>query len=163
MQNVIIIIIAMCSIALGFIYYQEGPSDQRSIRKPSISHYDKTWLRDFDNAVLEAKSNNKVILMVFTGSDWCPPCISLHKFIFSDQSFIDFAKEKLVLLVVDFPRRRTLTPSLAKHNAELKRRFGPMGYPTMVMIDNIGNEIARFPYRREKPQKFTEKILTYIN
>jgi thiol:disulfide interchange protein len=61
------------------------------------------WLTDFEKAQTMAKEQKKLVLMDFTGSDWCPPCKLLHKNVLTSKEFVEFAKDNLVLVVVDFP------------------------------------------------------------
>src|SRR5947209_4080600 len=68
------------------------------------------WLTDLPKAQAKAKAENKMLLMDFAGSDWCPPCMALKKKVFSSSEFEAFAKTSLVLVDVDFPRRKQLDP-----------------------------------------------------
>lgn len=65
-----------------------------------------TWLTDFNKAKIIAKEDNKLILLNFSGSDWCGPCIKLKRDYFGSQTFMDMASEKLVLVNADFPRKK---------------------------------------------------------
>src|SRR4051812_42316213 len=69
---------------------------------------DDAWLTDLTKAKALAKKENKIVLMDFTGSDWCPPCKALHRNVLTAKEFTDFAKEKLVLVLVDFPTGKPL-------------------------------------------------------
>jgi protein disulfide-isomerase len=62
------------------------------------------WLTDYDQALAQAKQENKKVLIDFTGSTWCPPCIQMHKEVLTQKEFIDYAGKNLVLLLVDLPR-----------------------------------------------------------
>src|SRR3954468_20786712 len=71
---------------------------------------------DLTAAVASAKSENKLVLMDFTGSDWCPPCIQLHKKIFSRAEFQTYAASNLVFPTLDFPRKFHLSANAAETN-----------------------------------------------
>src|SRR4051812_1786802 len=64
------------------------------------------WMTDFDKAKTEAKASNKFILLNFSGSDWCSPCIRMHKEIFASDTFSKYAASNLLLVNADFPRLR---------------------------------------------------------
>src|SRR5678815_4008777 len=81
------------------------------------------WLTDLAKAKEKAKTENKMVLLDFTGSDWCPPCKALHKNVFSSSEFVDYAKKNLVLVEVDFPISKKQSDELKKANAELEKQF----------------------------------------
>src|SRR5258705_9879855 len=93
------------------------------------------WMTDFPKAQAKAKAENKLVLLDFTGSDWCPPCKALHKNVLTSKEFQDFAKEKLVLVELDFPRQKSQSAELKKANRELQAKFSVDGYPTIIVID----------------------------
>src|SRR5690348_7808884 len=62
------------------------------------------WETDFDSAQKKAKQEHKLILLNFSGSDWCIPCINMRHDIFESKSFTDYAENNLVLVNADFPR-----------------------------------------------------------
>ena len=79
------------------------------------------WMDDYEAAVKLAKAENKLLLLDFTGSDWCGWCIKLKKEIFDQKEFVAYAEENLVLVELDFPRKKKLTESLQKQNKELAK------------------------------------------
>src|SRR6187399_3198314 len=87
------------------------------------------WLTDFDQAKQQAKEKNQLILLNFSGSDWCAPCIQMKKEIFEKQEFIDFADKNLVLVKADFPRHKKnqLDAKQKEHNEKLAEQFNPNG------------------------------------
>jgi thioredoxin-related protein len=101
------------------------------------------WLTDLPAAKAKAKAEKKLVLLDFTGSDWCPPCKALHKNVLTSKEFQDFAKDKLVLVELDFPRQKTQTPELKKANRDLQARFTVEGYPSIIVIDPEGKELSR--------------------
>ena len=102
-----------------------------------------SWQTNYKAALKEAAASHKPILADFTGSDWCGWCIKLDKDTFSKPEFAKFASEKLVLLEVDFPQGKEQSAAVKKQNEELQQKFGVEGYPTLVLIDKNGKEIAR--------------------
>src|SRR5258705_691249 len=79
------------------------------------------WQTDCEKAKVEAKAENKLILLNFSGSDWCGPCIRLKKDIFDSETFMKYADENLVLVNADFPRlkKNMLSKELQKQNESL--------------------------------------------
>jgi len=101
------------------------------------------WEDDYDKAVAKAKAENKMVLLDFTGSDWCGWCMKLDKEVFSKADFKTFAKDNLVLVTVDFPNAKKLSRKTEKQNEELKGQYKASGYPTLVLADADGKEVHR--------------------
>ena len=102
------------------------------------------WLNNLDTAKEVAKKEHKLILLNFSGSDWCIPCIRLHEEIFNSESFIRYAANNLVLVNVDFPRKNKnqLSKTQQKINDALADRYNPAGsFPLTLLLDNDGNKI----------------------
>ena len=101
------------------------------------------WMTDYEAAVAEAKATGKPVLADFTGSDWCGWCIKLSKETFDQPKFLEYAKDHLVLLELDYPNGKEQSEAVNKQNAELSEKFKIQGFPTLVLIDGDGKEIAR--------------------
>jgi len=106
-------------------------------------HVHGDWGEDLPVALEQAREQEKLVLVNFTGSDWCPPCRMLHDQVLSRQEFVDYAEKRLVLVELDFPRQRPQTPKLAKANQELAGRFKVDGFPTLLVLDQTGRELDR--------------------
>ncbi len=119
------------------------------------------WLTSFQQAQELAIEEQKPILLVFSGSDWCRPCIQLDREVFQDSSFLSFAKSELVLLKADFPRSRKnrLGDEQRLHNERLAQRYNPKGeFPLVLLLDPEGNELARTAYRSGGAKAYIEFI-----
>ena len=122
-----------------------------------------TWLTNFETAQVRARSEKKLLLIEFTGSDWCPPCIMLGRQVFSQPEFKDYAAQHLVLLEVDFPRRKELSAEQKAANQALAERFGIYGFPTVIILDPNGEKIGELGYMPGGPKAFiaaVEKLRT---
>ncbi|GAB3739136.1 thioredoxin family protein [Spirosoma lituiforme] len=100
-----------------------------------------TWELNFDRAKAEAAQAHKFILLNFSGSDWCGPCIKLKKDIFESAEFGQFATDHLVLVRADFPRKskNQLDASQITHNEALAEKYNPQGkFPYTVLLDANG-------------------------
>ena len=102
-----------------------------------------TWLTDLPKAQAQAKAEKKLVLMDFTGSDWCPPCKALHKNVLTKPEFEDYARTNLVLVEVDFPNQKPQSEALKKANEALQAKFKVDGYPTVILLDAEGKELYR--------------------
>lgn len=107
----------------------------------SVLAGEATWLTDLGKAQSQAKQEKKLILMDFTGSDWCPDCKLLHKHVFSSKEFIQFAKENLVLVLVDFPNSKPQSAQQKEANKRLAEKFDVVAFPTVVVLDSAGKKL----------------------
>lgn len=104
---------------------------------------DSTWSTDLPAAQAQAKKEKKLVVMNFTGSDWCGWCKKLHKEVFSTKEWETFTKEKLVLVEVDFPNAKKQTDAHKKANEALKDKYKADGFPTIVVLNGEGKEVWR--------------------
>jgi thioredoxin-related protein len=102
------------------------------------------WLTSLDQAQKEAQTKNKLLLMDFTGSDWCGWCKKLDKEVLSQSQFKDYARENLVLLEVDFPRAKSQNSELRKQNQELAQEYRVEGFPTIVVLNGDGQKVWQY-------------------
>ncbi len=99
------------------------------------------WNTDFDQAKVEASKSHKNILISFSGSDWCVPCIKMEKQIFEADQFTSYATKDLVLVKADFPRlkKNKLSKEQTKLNEQLAEAYNPHGnFPYTVLVDEGG-------------------------
>ena len=101
------------------------------------------WTTDLVHAQARAKAEKKMVLMDFTGSDWCPPCKALHKNVLSAKEFLDFAKDHLVLVQLDFPRGKKQSAELKKANRALSEKYEIEGFPTVIVLDADGKVLKK--------------------
>jgi thioredoxin-related protein len=120
---------------------------------------DGEWLTDMTKAQAKAKAENRLILVNFTGSDWCPPCKMMHAEVLTQKEFVDYAKEKLVLMEADFPRRKAQGADLKRSNQALMEKYKVRAYPTFLVLDASGKELWRHEgYHAGGPKAFVEKV-----
>jgi thioredoxin-related protein len=104
----------------------------------------EAWGTDYAAAQTQAKKDGKVILIDFTGSDWCSWCVKIDKEIFAKTDFKTFSAKNLLLVELDFPQGKQLSAALKAQNDSLGRQFKVDGYPTLVLLDPAGKEVGRW-------------------
>jgi len=93
--------------------------------------------------MVQAKAQDKIVLLDFTGSDWCPWCIKFRKEVLDSRKFRQYAKDYVVPVELDFPRKKEISDDLKKSNVALKEKYQIKGFPTLVLLDENGKEIGR--------------------
>ena len=99
------------------------------------------WETDFDKAKQSAKTEHKFILLNFSGSDWCGPCIRMHKEIFESDAFSQYASNHLVLVNADFPRlkKHQLSSEQLRKNNQLAETYNKEGdFPLTLLLSEDG-------------------------
>ena len=112
------------------------------------------WLTDLPKAQAKAKEEKKLVMLDFTGSDWCGWCIKLNKEVFSKPEFAEYASKNLVLVEVDFPRTKKLSAELKKANAALQEKYKIQGYPTIIVLNSDGKKVGELGYEPGGPKPF---------
>jgi thiol-disulfide isomerase/thioredoxin len=98
------------------------------------------WLTDLDAAKAQGVKENKPVLVDFTGSDWCPPCKSLHKVVFESPEFAATAS-RYVLVELDFPRNKPQTSELKAKNREWQQKYAVNSFPTVLLLDAKSGDV----------------------
>jgi thioredoxin-related protein len=126
-----------------------------------------TWLGDFKEATAEAAKSHKYILVNFSGSDWCGPCIRERKEILETATFENFASGHLVLVRADFPRQKKnlLSKEQTKLNEQLADKYNPDGkFPYTLLLDEHGKVLKDWDgFPNESPEKFVKQISEITN
>ncbi len=140
MKKTILALLACCAIA-------------------QICAADVTWLTDVSKAEAQAKDQNKIVLMDFTGSDWCSWCKKMDKDTFSKDEFADYAKTNLVLVQLDYPANKPQPDDLKKANADLAQKYNIQGYPTLIALKPNGTIIwTQVGYLEGGPQALIDQL-----
>jgi len=124
-----------------------------------LARAESSWLNDYKKAQQEAKANNKFLLLNFTGSDWCGWCIKFDREVLSRTQFKDYARDNLVLVELDFPRRKAQSAELQKQNRELAQQYEVFGFPTIVVLNSGGQKLWKFDgYFPGGPEAFIAEL-----
>lgn len=122
------------------------------------------WQTDLEVAISLAQKENKEIILVFQGSDWCAPCIKLDREIWSSDEFKDFSKEHYILVKADFPRRKKnqLESKQQEINNKLAEKYNPNGYfPLVVVMDKGGHVLGKTGYKKVTPKEYIEILNSF--
>lgn len=119
--------------------------------------HSQEWLTNFEEAEKMASENDKHIILVFTGSDWCAPCIKLEKQVLHTEEFQKYAKENYVLVKADFPRKKKnqLPQKSQDQNKKLAEMYNKSGgFPLVVVLDKTGNKLGEVGYKKVTPPEY---------
>ena len=112
------------------------------------------WQTEYDQGLATAKVARKCVLLDFTGSDWCGPCIQMKRAVFSKPAFLNYAKQNLVLVDIDYPRVKTLSENIRKQNERLMHQYSidKSGFPTVILLNPDGKILGQLEgYAGERP------------
>ncbi len=114
----------------------------------------------FEKVLADASASGKHVLLVFSGSDWCVPCIRFEKEVLHSEYFAGYASENLVVFVADFPQHGKLPPEITAQNDSLAERFNPNGaFPKILLLTSSGQKIiASIAYTHQAPEEFVSQL-----
>jgi protein disulfide-isomerase len=116
------------------------------------------WVENFDTAKKMSASAKKLILIDFTGSDWCGWCIKLDKEVFAKPEFKKYAADNFILVKIDFPRKKKLSSEQQQNNRSLAEKYNVEGFPTVLLLDSSGKELARTGYFQGTAADYVEHL-----
>ena len=127
--------------------------------------YSQEWKTNFEVTKTEANNQNKNILLVFSGSDWCGPCIKLDRDIWKSAEFMEYAKNNLILERADFPKKKQnqLSPEIKKQNQSLAEKYNKDGmFPLVVVLDKNGKVFGKTGYKNVSPTEYISLLKSFI-
>ena len=122
------------------------------------------WESDWSAAVAIAKENHRNIVLVFSGSDWCAPCIKLDKSIWQSAEFQNYAKDHWILLRADFPKKKAnqLPEGQRNKNAQLAEKYNKNGYfPLVLVLDPNGNILGQTGYKNISVKEYMALLKSF--
>lgn len=123
--------------------------------------FSQDWNTSFDEAKKIATEHDKNIIIVFSGSDWCAPCIKLDKNIWQSEAFKKEAKEEWVLVKANFPRKKAneLPKEQTEHNRKLAEKYNIEGsFPLVVVLDKSGKVLGKMGFKNVSPEEYIKMI-----
>ena len=123
------------------------------------------WHTDFDEAKTLTVKEDKTLILVFQGSDWCAPCIKLDREIWSTETFKTYAKDHFVMVQADFPRKKAnaLSETQTASNAQLAETYNKRGvFPYVVVMNEKGSVLGETSYKKTTPEKYIELLNGFI-
>jgi protein disulfide-isomerase len=123
---------------------------------------DLNWTTDLGKAIKTAKAEHKAVLVNFTGSDWCKWCFKLSDEVFSQDEFKEYADENLILVKVDFPQSIQQSNETKAYNQSLAQKFGVQGFPTIIIINSQGKQVAKTGYQAGGPLNYINHIKSFL-
>ncbi|GER59229.1 hypothetical protein ULMA_13370 [Patiriisocius marinus] len=138
--------VSAMSISAQQVNFNEQVDDmeETSSTEETVSVSKLHWLTNLEEAKKQANKENKNIILFFTGSDWCAPCIALKDDYFNTPAFEDNA-DKFVLLLIDYPRRKDIiSPEQMKYNRTIIDKYNKSkSFPKVVMVSKGGRELGK--------------------
>jgi len=126
--------------------------------KPNLGEKGVVWTDDYLGAMKQAETDNKDILMDFTGSDWCGWCIKLKKEVFDQDAFKTEGMKRFVFVEVDFPHSKKLLAKVTEQNQGLQKAFAIEGFPTIILADSKGRAYAKTGYQEGGPDAYLKHL-----
>jgi thioredoxin-related protein len=124
--------------------------------------FSQDWKTNFEEAKKIAMNENKKIVLVFSGSDWCAPCIKLENNIWKSDYFVSYSKENLILVKADFPKKKVnaLPAELKASNSILADKYNKEGFfPLVVLLDSSGKVINKKGYENCSPEEYIKQLI----
>ena len=116
------------------------------------------WITDYPRALARAQAEHRNVFLFFTGSDWCGWCKRLDGEILSTAEFKDYAKAKLILVKLDYPRQLEQPDALKHQNKALAGQYKIRGYPTVIVLNPAGKQVKELGYQEGGPVPFVSAL-----
>ncbi len=121
------------------------------------------WLADFSDASREARARPAHILVLFTGSDWSPPCQRFQAEVATNPAFVATIGSEFVLLRLDFPTHAKQPADVRLQNATLRERYNVTTYPTLLLLTPEGLELSRVDLAKPRPEpSYVEQVIAAV-
>jgi thioredoxin-related protein len=127
----------------------------------SLFGYSQNWNTNFENAKVKAETENKNILLVFSGSDWCGPCMKLDKEVWKSLEFQTESNKSWVIYKADFPKKKAnqLLPESVESNNKLAEKYNKNGsFPLVVLLDKKGKVIGMTGFKNVSATEYIKLI-----
>ncbi|MBW4360450.1 thioredoxin family protein [Flavobacterium taihuense] len=126
--------------------------------------YSQNWNTNFEDVKVKAEKENKNILLVFSGSDWCGPCIKLDNVVWKSPEFQAEADKSWVIYKADFPKKKAnkLSAELTESNNKLAEKYNKNGsFPLVLLLDKKGKIIGVTGFKNVSAQDYIKLIHSF--
>jgi len=152
----ILFLFTLCSILFSASAVKaQSPSNYSNYNASQQSPIN--WLTDYNSAIAQSRSTSKPILILFTGKNWCPPCMKLERNVIEAEPFARFLGNRLVFLRAEFPSN-TEKSIQASPYSPLLERYGVNSFPTMVVTDSEGRVLFYVNYQTGGVEAYVKEI-----
>ncbi len=165
MKWILILLLTLSVVVLG-CNPNRSPVERTKEEQERLDSSEKklgVWLTDWNEAMKMSQSYARPVVVDFTGSDWCIWCQKLEEEVFSKDEFMEYAKNNFILLKVDFPREIEQSDELKAFNQQKLKEYKVEGFPTIVIINEKSQEIARTGYRPGGAEKYIKHLEELLN
>jgi thioredoxin-related protein len=128
--------------------------------------FGQNWQSDFQQSLQTAQAEDKPVILVFSGSDWCAPCMKLENEIWNSDEFKIYSAKHFVLYKADFPRQKKNQPDSeqVKANKQLAEKYNQKGFfPLVVVLDKNGKVLGETGYKKLSPNEYIKHLETFVN
>lgn len=125
----------------------------------------QSWEARYDDALSLAHETDRPLIVVFSGSDWCAPCIKLERDIWQSKDFREYAAEHFILYRADFPKKKKnrLSEELSEENGKLSEKFNPNGYfPLVVLVNPKEQVLGTTSYKKLSPTEYITHLNSFL-
>jgi thioredoxin-related protein len=155
----ILMLVTVATLVLcGCSRHSDSTDTSQASASPASPSSKQGWLTNYEEGQQEAQANNKLVLLNFTGSDWCGWCKLLDREVFSQPQFKEYANKNLVLVEVDFPKRKQIPDTIKNQNLQLAMRYQIQGFPTIVVLNGNGQVVGELGYMEGGPAVFIAQL-----
>lgn len=126
--------------------------------------YAQTWETNFDEAKSKAAQEGKDVVLVFSGSDWCIPCMKLEREIWESDDFKSYSKEHFILLRADFPKKKAdaLPKEQQEKNDKLAEMYNKQGlFPLVLVLNKQGKVLGTTGYKKVSPKEYIALLSSF--
>jgi len=126
--------------------------------------FSQNWESNFSSAKSRAVKENKNILLVFSGSDWCAPCIKLDRNVWQSKEFGKASKESWIIYKADFPKKKgnQLSEQLANENKALAEKYNKAGnFPLVVLLDKNGKVLGMESFKNIPAEEYVQLLHSF--
>ncbi len=154
--------LSLCTLLVSAFAAGQNQTFNPTFSQEPMTMQSIAWQDNYDQAVAAAKASNKPILILFTGSTWCPACIKLEKEVLTHPEFARALSERVVFLKANFPRHSADSMAQSPFQ-ELLERYHVNSFPTMIVTTADGRQLFQVDYRAGSVNNYVQEFQQKLN